>query len=236
MQTKLIPDIPDNWKVLDGTMLKIIACAAMLIDHVAKHLLFRNSELHFNVSLETIQSLVYLGRLAFPIFAFLLTEGYIHTHNKKKYALNLLLFGLISEVPFDLMLYGSISFEYQNVMFTLLLGFLGIWSLDFFKDNIYLRIGSIAALALAAYFLKVDYGTGGFAFIMLMYALRNEKALQSVICSIVIPFSVMVFVSFGLIYMYNGQRGIKSKVAKYSFYSFYPAHMLAIYLIACLIL
>lgn len=233
---KFIPDIPDNWKTFDGTVLKIIACVSMLTDHISKFLLYRNNELHFNVSLETINSLVYLGRLAFPIFAFLLTEGYTHTHNKTKYALNLLLFGLISEVPFDLMIFGSLSFASQNVMFTLLLGFLGIWSLDFFKDNFYLRIGSIAALAIAAYFLKVDYGTGGFAFIMIMYALRNEKALQSVICSIVIPFSVMIFVSFGLIYMYNGKRGMKSKAAKYSFYSFYPVHMLAIYISACLLL
>ena len=233
---KFIPDIPDNWKALDGTMLKFIACASMLTDHIAKFLLYRNNELHFNVSLETIDTLVYFGRLAFPIFAFLLTEGYAHTHNKTKYALNLLFFGLISEVPFDLMLYGSLSFAFQNVMFTLLLGFLGIWSLDFFKDNIYLRIGSIATLAIIAYLLNVDYGTGGFAFILLMYALRNEKALQSVICAIVIPYSVMVFISFGLIYMYNGQRGIKSKGAKYAFYSFYPVHMLAIYLSACLFL
>lgn len=233
---KSIPNIPDNWKILNGTMLKLFACAFMLIDHIAKFLLYRNNELYFNVSLETIQSLVMIGRLAFPIFAFLLTEGYIHTHNKMKYALNLLLFGIISEIPFDLMLYGSISFTSQNVMFTLLIGFLGIWSLDFFKDNIFFRIGSIAILALVTHFCKVDYGAAGFAFILLMYALRNEKALQSVICSIVIPSSVMVFISFGLIYMYNGQRGTKSKIAKYAFYSFYPIHMLAIYLTAYLIL
>lgn len=234
--TKFISDIPNNWKTLDGTVLKFFACFFMLTDHIAKFLLYRNGEIHFNVSLETIQSLVMIGRLAFPIFAFLLTEGYIHTSNKRKYAFNLLLFGIISEIPFDLMLYGSISFDFQNVMFTLLIGFLGIWSLDFYKDNIFLKIGSIAILALIAHFCKVDYGAAGFALILLMYALRNEKALQSVICSIVIPYSVMVFISFGLIYMYNGQRGSKSKVTKYAFYCFYPIHMLAIYLTAYLIL
>jgi len=67
------------------------------------------------------------GRLAFPIFAFLAVEGYFHTRSFKRYALRMLLFAVLSEVPFDLMYGGTVFYPvHQNVIWTLLLGLLGI--------------------------------------------------------------------------------------------------------------
>lgn len=143
-------------KGISGSTIKIIAVAAMLIDHVAAALLTRiliqrglfeivalgdagaivqwlgeNGSLYMTMNVMRL-----VGRLGFPIFCFLLVEGFQKTRNVKKYALRLGLFALISEIPFDLACSGTVlEFGYQNVYFTLLLGILALWGFDFFAKH-----------------------------------------------------------------------------------------------------
>ena len=100
-------------KFINSNALKILAMAFMLLDHLWATIIPDN------------QWMTCVGRLAFPIFAFMISEGYVHTSDFKKYAKRLLIFGLISEIPFNLMSAGGFFFPFhQNVMFTLLLGLL----------------------------------------------------------------------------------------------------------------
>ena len=106
-------EIPTNkWQFLSGSWLKVLAMVTMLLDHVAGFLLFRNPELQtllFTLRGHHVTVLVLLrmiGRLAFPLFAFLLVEGFQHTRNRKQYGLNLFLFALLSEISFNLMRSG----------------------------------------------------------------------------------------------------------------------------------
>ncbi len=115
MSTKPIRSAAANCIDLSAAALHIIAMALMLMDHLWATLL------------PAQDWLTCAGRLAFPIFAFMTVEGYFHTRNLKRYVLRLLLFALLSEVPFDLM-YGGTWFYpvHQNVIWTLLLGLLGV--------------------------------------------------------------------------------------------------------------
>ena len=110
---------------LSGTALKRLACLSMLLDHLGASLLenglFRCSAIDPRlVGLDQLLRLV--GRLAFPIYCFLLVEGFLHTHDFKKYALRMLGFALISEGPFDWAFFSGVYWGHQNVYFTLLLG------------------------------------------------------------------------------------------------------------------
>jgi hypothetical protein len=107
-----------------------------------------------------------VGRLAFPIFAFLLCEGYSHTRSVRRYAVRLGVFALISEIPFDLMGGGNLFDPgHQNIFFTLLIGLLTIYGIDKLRDG----AGSIAktAVTIAGVFLaqliRADYGAFGVA-------------------------------------------------------------------------
>ena len=109
---------------LSAAALHIIAMALMLMDHLWATLL------------PAQDWLTCAGRVAFPIFAFMAVEGYFHTHDLKKYTLRLLLFALLSEIPFDLM-YGGTWFYpvHQNVIWTLLIGLLGIRAMEAVREK-----------------------------------------------------------------------------------------------------
>ena len=114
---------------LSGTALKRIACLSMLLDHIGASLLenglFKQGAFWpGDVQLDGVLRLA--GRLAFPIYCFLLVEGFLHTHDFKKYALRMLGFALISEWPFDWAFFSGVYWGHQNVYFTLLLGLLAI--------------------------------------------------------------------------------------------------------------
>ena len=178
---------------MSGSILKLIACIVMLIDHIAAFLPgdfmgMRETLFMIGDKAVTLRMLMhYIGRSAFPIFAFLITEGFIHTRDRKKYAINLLLFALISEIPWNLVHTGELFYARQNVFFTLLLGYLGLCSIEYFKENRKYQTYSLFILLLTSIFLRSDYGAFGFGFILLIYLLKERKVLMAIIGSCVLP-------------------------------------------------
>lgn len=245
--------LPDRWHVLSGSWLKVFAMVSMLIDHVA---LVLHQDLAFSESLITIGSYSItwyflfrmVGRLAFPIFCFLLVEGFQHTHDLKKYGRNLLVFALISEIPFNLAHSGHLYGEGQNVFFTLFLGFLSLcairrWEEDrrdlpqsivFAKHNRRLAF-CLVSLIVAGYLLRSDYGNRGISLIIFLYVLRHNEILRTSIgfCFLGTRWTAWIAgLAFIPMVFYNGRRGfIQGSFGKYLFYLFYPLHLLGLYFI-----
>lgn len=215
-----------RYQRLDGTVLKLIACLSMFMDHLGA------------VCFSGMMGFRIIGRLAFPIYCFLLVEGAVHTHDMKKYILRMGIFALISEVPFDLAFYHRLVYTgHQNVFFTLGLGLLAIWFLEHpieqldIPDVLYKLLVIIAA-GLIAEFFNTDYGFTGIAVICIFYYLRGQPQLKYPIAVILLAAigGVEVYAVLALIpiLLYNGQRGRQTKAMQYGFYIFYPAHLLLI--------
>ena len=119
--------IPPRYRILSGSVLKLIAVFSMLVDHTAAALLYSPSlPPLFQIGSHpiTLYSLMRgFGRLAFPLYCFLLVEGFSHTKNALRYGKRLLFFALISEIPWNLAFHNSLFYRKQNVYFTLFLGF-----------------------------------------------------------------------------------------------------------------
>ncbi len=234
---------------LSGFALKCIAMVTMLIDHMG-YVLFPGYVI-FRI----------IGRLSFPIYCFLLVEGAVHTSNWKKYLGRLFLFALISEIPFNLAIGGSVWYpEAQNVLFTLMLGLLAIRLLQeplAGKNQPLItgiRVVLVLALVLLAEFARTDYGAGGVIFILIFYVFRSQLLLKSAVFAVAVAFlygGIENFAIFSLvpILCYNEGKGSfplpkhsKAEVGfsdkrgsgalKYFFYVFYPAHLLLLYLLA----
>lgn len=171
---------------LSGSTVKIIAVAAMLIDHTAAVVLIRMLYTDWSQGLYGIYSVMRdIGRLGFPIFCFLLVEGFQRSKNLKKYALRLGIFALVSEIPFDLAITGHlVHFGYQNVYFTLLLGLLALCAFHFLEKHIQagaekemsenLRLlltaaGVVCSGFLVLYLLEWDGGQYGIAGYLVCY-------------------------------------------------------------------
>ena len=119
-------------QVMSGAKLKYIAFASMFIDHVNKAILYPN--INGRTSLVISDLFDIIGRIAFPIFMFLLVEGYFKTKNRWKYLGYLVVFGIISEIPFDMFTSGTYySPHWNNIMFTLAFTMVTIWIIDFLK-------------------------------------------------------------------------------------------------------
>lgn len=219
---------------MTSTTLKWIAIITMIIDHIGA--VFFPGIIVFRM----------IGRLAFPIFAFLIAEGCIHTHNIKKYALRLGIFALVSEIPFDLAFsHQWFSWGHQNVFFTLFLGVVGIYFYQRISArHANLSVISIMIVGLIAQFLKTDYEIFGVLMIFCVYMGRNlkSKAMWIVIINVILGVLILqgggtmlqsLAALSGLILLfYNGQKG---NGPKYLFYGIYPVHLLIISLIYTLI-
>ncbi len=228
----------DRFRIFSGSALKVIALFTMLLDHTTLVILSRIPIFitpfakigPFAISLYFI--LRKIGRIAFPIYAFLITEGFLHTRNKEKYGINLLAFALISEIPWNLEHTGTLFYEKQNVFFTLFLGLVAIYLYEKFKNNKEMLLLSLLAVLAISMLIHSDYGAKGVFFILFIYVMREQKVLQALIGSFFLSSAVMGLVSFIPINMYNGKRGfIKGKVLKYAFYVIYPLHILLLYII-----
>ncbi|MCH5272841.1 MAG: conjugal transfer protein TraX [Lachnospiraceae bacterium] len=262
-------------KGLPGNFLKIFAALTMLIDHAALTLVYAKlaqSKEYLDIifsaeptaeqlaaipadylnlySVYTIMRLV--GRLAFPIFCFLLYEGFSHTSNLKRYLLRVGLCALVSEIPFNLVVSklntGTASLFYpqlQNTVCTLFLILLMFCGMKYFeakeftsKAAIRQMIGQIlcvcAALAVSL-FARVDYTYYGVLLGMIFYYCRTSRKMQIILgCIVFIGVNIASLLAFVPIAMYNGTL-IISKKFKYFFYIFYPVHLLMLYLLSLLI-
>ena len=239
MEKKLPASIfPEKMQILSGSALKMIAIITMLIDHTALVLLSQ-----YQPAIQTLFTFhgksysLYricrdIGRVAFPIYCFLLVEGFLHTRSRFRYGRNLLLFALISELPWNFMHTDTWLFEKQNVFFTLFLGYLACWAIEYFWEKQYLTLICLLALLAASCCLKADYGWRGFVFIIIMYILRTDKSSQAIVGSCWLSYEWKACFAFISINMYNGNRGfIRGKWMKYLFYAFYPVHITVLVLL-----
>lgn len=212
---------------INAFTLKIIAAVTMIIDHVT----------YLYVSYQETPNLYLLGRgigrLSFPIFCFLLTEGYYYTGSRVKYAVRLAVSAVISEIAFDLAFYGKVfEMGHQNVMWTLLIGFLTVWIAD--HASIAAKIAAAVAGLVLAESIGADYGALGVAMILTFYAFRNSKAWMTAAIVIENVTSSLLqgaaAVSLIPIFFYNGKQGPKKY--RYWFYLFYPGHLFLLYFLS----
>lgn len=232
-------------KGLNGNQLKLIAVIVMLIDHIGymigrvvyPTLIYGTARFeHWNFLYYLFRS---IGRTAFPVFCFMIAEGFVHTRDWKKYALRLGVFGLISEIPFNLMVSGKWTYqESQNVFFTLLIGLLVLALMRETARRIPGREGMIAQLpvlalgCLLANLLKTDYSWSGVLLIAVFYWFGSSRISQCILGYLCMAgttgelrFQIALLVPFILLYFYNGERGREIKGLKWLFYWFYPVHM-----------
>lgn len=215
-----------KFKCLSGSALKVIAVISMTIDHVALYVMAENLGMQDLWLYDVLRG---VGRLAFPIFAFLVVEGYLHTHNIYKYVMTLLLTAFVSEIPWNLL--GQ--HDSHNVLFTLLLGLVSISITDSFPKRSWMLIIPSCSMAVIATVANTDYSWHGIGLMTVFFLFRNK------------PFFIFLFglpfiMEFGLVgtscgilicLAYNGERGfVQGKWLKYAFYIFYPLHLMVIWL------
>ena len=244
-------------KIFSGSTLKLIAICAMILDHFGQVVLKNGialkasysmfTDAQFTYLLDVINVLHMLGRLAFPIFCFLLVEGFIHTHNLKKYLINLFIFAFIAEPIYDLSLQGTLfDINQQNVLFTLSLGLFVLLIIKRSNKNWLISSMIILVGAILSYICKMDgsyYGIGLISIFYLFYDKNYWKYIISIVYMYICGLDYSLYGIFNwyfltavssvfLISLYNGTRGIK---LKYLFYIFYPGHLFVFYLLSLII-
>lgn len=201
--------------------LKMIAITAMLIDHIGA------------VLLPQYEILRVIGRIAFPIFAYTLVEGFIYTHDVKKYMMRLGVLALISEIPFDLAFSGTpLAFGHQNVFFTLFLGIFMLYSYIKMPGK-FRKFLSVLAIMLLSEFLRTDYNSMGLLMIFCFYIYRENKIIKLLAMAVINIFcmggsQIYAALSAIPIAVHNREQGPKGKAF---FYGFYPVHLMILYII-----
>lgn len=241
--------IQERFKGITGNTLKMIAIVTMMIDHTAVALLegglfgFPDGDQMTAVLAQEWSLPFYIadmvsrtvGRIAFPIFCFLLVEGFLHTRNVKKYAGRLFLFALVSEIPFDFAVFGTpFYWGYQNVYFTLLIGLAVLYGYSYFQNRVLPQTCVMIAGCGAAMVLKTDYDMTGVVMILLLYLFRGNKRYQTIWGGLLAAAESLTYygtaaLAFIPIRLYRGERGTRN--LKYFFYAFYPIHLLILGLI-----
>ena len=237
--------------------LKLIACITMLLDHIGLVIVMDCFENATGAAkgtwLDIYEILRTIGRLAFPIYCFLLVEGYAHTSNPKRYGFRMLLVALLSEIPYDLVCYGQINWQRQNVMVTLLLG---LWMLEAMKrcPHWLLRLLALMPFAYLAQQLHTDYGAKGIL-VIAMFALTREMPYKLLLqlfglwfifspshlmaLNWLSKFSVttqeLAVFSLVPIALYDGRKITKSRALQWAFYLFYPVHLLVLGILMMLV-
>jgi len=218
------------------TTLQMIAVLAMVCDHFACVFLQPENSI-LSLGKET-NSLIYnvfriVGRVSFPVFCFLLVQGFLMTKNLNKYIMRIFLFAILSEVPYDLAFSGVlIDRKDQNVMFTLLLGLVILSWLRRFEANWAVEGIIVLSGCILAFFLQTDYSWFGVLLIVVIYLLRNNRLQQMFWMSLLIfsqgGMEVYAVFALPLCYFYQQDKE-ERRLPRYFFYVFYPLHLLVLW-------
>ena len=238
---------------LSSNQLKVIAMITMLIDHIGLMLIgngklygYNNALFSYVIILDSAKPWLgfyrfcrVIGRISFPIYTFCIVEGFIRTSNLFKYFLRLLVLAIISEIPFNLMVYNRFFCTAgQNVIWLYLVGLLALTGIKKFNNH-FAAVCIFSAIAMAmAHFFRLDYDYGGMVLLLLIYLFRNDKTYRSIsiavttfILSIQNDFGAAALSTF-FIHHYDGTKGRFN--LSIIFYLFYPVHMLILYFIVWL--
>ncbi len=242
---------------LSGAALKWIAMITMLIDHIGAvvmeyGLYYQGGAAPFRRILAAgngqwlyvLQRLMrMIGRPSFLLYSFLLVEGFIHTRSRKRYALQMLLFAFISEIPFDMAASNRIfHLGYQNVFFEFLIGLAVLTGMEQAqirgKTPLAVEAGKILSVALgcmAAVLIQSDYDYIGIIIIAAFYEFHESRSGRSLSAAVLGGLETLDL-NYGVgalaavpIWFYNGKRG--KQRFKYLFYWFYPVHLVVLVLI-----
>ena len=239
--------------------LKMIACITMLIDHITELFVPKDFGYLFHLTLGSYERDITLyvigrviGRIAFPLFAFLIVQGFLHTSNIKKYMLRLGIFALISEIPYDFAFYGFPNttdlLKSQNIFFTLLLGLIAIALIEQIHRNyqdspLFMNVFIVAVIVAASLTLIIIRGSyleNGYGVLVIVgfYLARQSKKATLWIFILITGFlcpdlQFMAILAAPFIYRYNGEKGPSYK---YAFYAFYPLHLMILRLLSMAII
>ena len=237
--------VPEEYCVITADILKWIALVTMTLDHAAECVIrgfvasqgALLSQQGFQIIDAAYTAMRHLGRMAFPLFAFLLVEGFYRTRSRLKYIGRVFLTALVSEVPFDLMLYGkAVAWESQNTLFTLAIGLLVLQAMAYLEDSCHYARWIILAFqaavcgagALLAYICKTDYSYKGIALVIVFYLFYYYRTSAAVAGFCTFCWEPWSFPAFLMIPFYNGERRHRGK---FFFYLYYPVHLLVLYLV-----
>lgn len=258
-----------RFRFLSGNTVKMIAIITMFVDHFSKIVLLWFTDNVWGplyqsgqMTLEKAQQIDYfirfdlygIGSIAFPLFCFLLTEGFYYTKDKKRYCFLMGVFAILSEIPFDIAFFTDYStsegtyplyWGYQNIFFTLLLGLVALWCIEKFPcpsdvksekiKGALLQIASVVVAAITADLIHCDYGSMGVLFIVGFYICRKNRLYQILMFLFLYMMTtgnqppLYTVISCMVILLYNGTRG--KWHLKYFFYWFYPVHITALHFI-----
>lgn len=242
-------DKMNNRKGINALTLKLLAMALMLLDHMW-------------ATVWSVPWFTMVGRLAFPIFAFQIVEGFYKTSDRKRYMKRVALFALISEVPFNLMVADSLVYPFhQNVMVTFLIALLLMQWMENNRGSLPKFLGVSAVCVVLGFVLGIatftDYNHYGIFMVLLFYwsyhlpfkhlvQLLGMLYINDSMAGLVIPmelfgrsfelgqqmFAVLALVP---IWLYDGRQGYHSKPLQYACYAFYPVHIFVLYLLSRLL-
>lgn len=232
-------------------VLKIIAMITMVIDHIG-YCFYPN-----------ILLLRLIGRIAFPIYAFLIAQGFLYTKNRNKYFLKVLLMAILSEIPFDMTFFNSYFYlQYQNVLITFSIVLFSLILYEHLKSKGKDAYYAIMVGFLICFISQADYSIIGPIVIYMYYfsCKNNENYKIKPLNVILIGTTLIIYemlhaglsnpnglldfvINRGYIYIgvvvatmliifYNTKLGPKNKIINTIFYLFYPAHIIALYLIS----
>ena len=208
---------------INNFTLKIIAIITMVIDHIG-YIFIPTSTSYYAIFRA-------IGRISFPIFCFLIVEGFFHTRSHVNYLIRLTIFALLSEIPFDLAFHNSLFYwEAQNVFVTLALGLFAIFCLEELNNRRRFII-PLVLIGVAAMLSHCDYGIGGVLLICMFYLTRHTPFIRVMMTGLILymfynPSELYGMLALVPIMCYNGKRGPRAKMV---FYWFYPVHLLILY-------